>query len=70
MMLLSKFEVLSMLCNIKSLTSRCLTDGGHRWISVSQNIVTADGWERRGQSGAKAKGDCLGYLDWSNNYLC
>lgn len=30
-----KIEVLSMLCNIKSLTSRCLNDHD-RWISVSQ----------------------------------
>lgn len=37
---LSELEVLSMLCNIKSLTSRCLAGGGHRWISVSQNIAT------------------------------
>lgn len=27
-----------MLCNIKSLTSRCLAGGGHRWISVSQTM--------------------------------
>ena len=31
-----KLEVLSMLCNIKSLTSRCLIGYRDRWISVSQ----------------------------------
>lgn len=49
----SELEMLSMLCNIKSLTSRCLAGGGHRWISVSQSIVKMK-WKRSRQNGTKA----------------
>jgi len=53
MMLLSKFEVLSMLCNIKSLTSWCLTDGGP---SLDQCFSKhCNGWRRMEDGGDKVE---------------
>ena len=56
-----------MLCNIKSLTSRCLAGGGHRWISVSQTmkiyVRTVGGVIKWSESEGRI------ILNWTNNYF-
>lgn len=47
-----------MLCNIKSLTSRCLADGGHRWSSVSQRVIREmDGYAMEAKWSEDENGD-------------
>lgn len=59
-----------MLCNIKSLTSRCLAGGGHRWISVSQNIVKIYVRTEGGVTRKWSESEGRIVLNWTNNYFC